>query len=82
MEDRELLETVVKRLVDKPSDVLVEAYDQEGDAHLLVRVAPEDRGKVIGRGGETVQSLRVLFGRIAASTGRKIFIHIDEEAAA
>lgn len=78
IEDRDLLKAVVCKLVDDPEHVEIEEQRHNGESRMFIRVAPEDRGRVIGKGGETVQSLRVLFGRIAAVTGRKIFIHVDE----
>ena len=76
-EDKELLRAVVCRLVDHPTDVAVDEELKGEDSHMLVRVAPEDRGRVIGKGGETIGSLRVLFGRIAAANGRKTFIQVE-----
>ena len=75
--DRELLAAIVQRLVDDPEAVRVEEHDH-GDAntYLTVWVAPHDRGKVIGREGVTAQALRVLFGRMAAVTGRKTFLEL------
>jgi len=78
MEDRDLLVEMVRALVDKPHEVRVDEQRRGEDSHMTVHVNPGDRGKVIGKRGTTIQSLRVLFGRIAAVEKRKIFIQVDE----
>lgn len=76
---RELLADVIRALVDIPQAVRVEERRTDGESHMTVDVAPHDRGKIIGKKGTTVQSLRVLFGRIAAADGRKIFIQLADD---
>lgn len=76
---RELLADLICKLVDHPNAVSVQERRNRDESHMLIRVAPRDRGKIIGKGGTTVQSLRVLFGRIAAADGRKIFIQLADD---
>ena len=67
MED--LLEFLTRSLVDRPDDVSVEGFEEDdGTIVLEVRVAEDDVGKVIGRGGRTISSLRTVM-RAVASTG-------------
>jgi predicted RNA-binding protein YlqC (UPF0109 family) len=57
----EFVLTVAKSLVDKPGEVSarwVEAPDGGGFVELTVN--PEERGKIIGRRGRTIESLRTL----------------------
>ena len=54
----EALEHLVKGIVDNPDDVAVDLVDGRRGKTLEVRVAPEDLGKVIGRGGRTAKALR------------------------
>jgi len=63
--------------VDKPEVVRVAETRRNGSSHMTIEVDAGDRGKVIGREGKTMRALRVLFGRIAAVEGRKIFLRID-----
>jgi hypothetical protein len=78
MEEWEILTEIVIALVGKPEAVFVEEKHEADSSHFLVHVAEEDLGKVIGKQGETVSTIRKLFGRISASRGRKTFIHIAE----
>ena len=48
---RELVEYLVRSLVEHPDEVEVEEFDEDGDLVLEVSVADDDLGRVIGRGG-------------------------------
>ena len=78
LEERILLAEVVRALVDKPESVHVDEHRSEENSRMLVKVAPSDRGKVIGRNGTTVSARRALFGRIGAVEGRQHFIQVEE----
>ena len=80
LEEWEILSEVVMALVSQPTKTSVTQRVVGTETHLSIRVAPEDLGKIIGKNGETASILRKLFGRIAATRGRKTFIHIEEPA--
>lgn len=74
----DLLKEVVKALVDKPGSVRVVQTAAEGsDQMLYIHVAPDDRGKVIGKQGATITALRTLFARVAASLGIGSRLYIE-----
>ncbi|HEX4581482.1 MAG TPA: KH domain-containing protein [Acidobacteriaceae bacterium] len=63
----ELMTQIARALVDHPDEVLVEAVEgDEGDdtTVLEMRVAPDDVGKVIGKQGRTVRSMRTILAAI------------------
>ena len=64
---KELIEYIAKSLASKPEDVRVteEEEEEEGRLVLKLEVAPEDKGKIIGRQGRVAQAMRVLL-RVAA----------------
>ena len=75
----ELLELLSRRLVDDPSAVRVEELDDEDGTRVLrLHVAPDDRGKVIGRQGRTVRALRTLARASAGRSGRRVRLEIAE----
>jgi uncharacterized protein len=72
---RELVEFLARELVDDPDSVSVtESSDQRGTL-LTVRVAPDDMGKVIGRGGRTAKAIRSVVR--AAATRQGVSVHVD-----
>ncbi len=66
----ELIEMIVKALVDQPDHVKVSAIKGEQTTVIELKTAKEDLGKVIGKQGRTAQSLRTLLN--AASTKLKL----------
>lgn len=51
---------LTRLLVDDPKGVEVRESAGQERTELLLRVAPDDRGKVIGRRGRTIDALRAL----------------------
>lgn len=73
---RGLVEYVARGLVDRPDAVEVREVEDERGLTLEVRVAPEDMGKVIGRGGRIAIALRTVVRAAAGRTGRRISVEI------
>ena len=72
---KELVEFLFQELVDDPDAVSVEeSFDDRGPRYR-VRVAPDDMGKVIGRGGRTAKAIRSVVR--AAATRRGVSVHVD-----
>ena len=72
---KEIVEFLARELVDDPDSVVVtESADQRGTL-ITLRVAPDDMGKVIGRGGRTAKAIRSVV-RVAA-TRRGVSAHVD-----
>ena len=77
MED--LLEFLARSLVDRPDEVSVEGFDEDdGTIVLEVHVAEEDLGKIIGRGGRTVSSLRTVMRAVASRQDERVLVDVVE----
>lgn len=74
----ELISYVIVNLVDHPEDVSFDLVKRQGRDVYLVRVNPEDLGKVIGKGGQTARALRVLLMAFSARTDQRIGLEIVE----
>ena len=68
---KELLEKIIKELVDKPNEASVTELDSENAVVYEVRVGDGDVGKVIGRHGRTAIALRTIISAITAKKGGK-----------
>jgi len=66
---KELLEYLVRELVDEPDEVQVEEVENDRGVLLTLRVAKDDMGKVIGRGGRTARAIRVVMKAAAVREG-------------
>lgn len=67
---KELVEYLVKSLVDQPGDVLLEEREEEDTVVLELKIAQDDLGKVIGKNGNTINAIRTVL-QAAASSHRK-----------
>ncbi|HVW19232.1 MAG TPA: KH domain-containing protein [Solirubrobacteraceae bacterium] len=73
----ELLEELARTLVDDPGAVEVEAFtEDDGTVVLELAVAPEDYGKIIGRGGRTANALRSVVKAAATREGTRVLVDI------
>lgn len=75
---RELCEYLVLGLVDEPDAVKVTVEMADEAIVLRIVVAPEDRGKVIGRGGRVVRAIRSVVRAGAVKSGRRVLVEVDE----
>jgi Predicted RNA-binding protein (contains KH domain) len=74
----EFLLEIVRRFVEDPGAVSVEELERDGDAVLRLTVAEDDRGKVIGRQGRIIRSLRTLVRAGGAREGKRYLLEIAE----
>ncbi len=79
---RELCEYLVLGLVHEPDGVKVTVEMTDEAIVLRIVVAPEDRGKVIGRGGRVVRAIRSVVRAGAVKSGRRVLVEVDESPAA
>jgi predicted RNA-binding protein YlqC (UPF0109 family) len=75
---KDLIEYVTTSLVDDPSQVKIMQSNRGGEVHLQVRVAKEDMGRVIGKGGRVANAMRILLNVAAAQQGKRVSLDIDE----
>jgi uncharacterized protein len=75
---RDLVEYLVRALVEDPEAVSVEELEENGDVVLEVTVADEDLGRVIGRGGRIANALRTLAKAAAARADKRVIVEILE----
>ena len=78
MED--LLAYLARALVDEPDAVEVEGFEEDdGTIVLELRVAPDDAGKVIGRGGRTIAALRTVVRASSVKEGRRVLVDVIDD---
>jgi predicted RNA-binding protein YlqC (UPF0109 family) len=72
----ELIHYLARQLVDEPEAVRVETEEQPDALVFRLHVAPADRGKVIGRGGRLVRSLRTIVRAGGARDDRRYVLEL------
>ena len=71
----------VRLLVHRPDRVKVKIYEQADRIVLRLHAAPDDLGKIIGKQGRTVRSLRIVLSSISSKTGVHFELDVNAEQA-
>ncbi|HBU41702.1 MAG TPA: RNA-binding protein [Microbacterium sp.] len=64
-------------MVDNPDDVRILSSESSRGEVLEVHVHPDDRGRVIGRGGRTAKAIRTLISALA--DGRRVRVDVADD---
>jgi predicted RNA-binding protein YlqC (UPF0109 family) len=72
----ELLEFLVKSLVEDPEAVEVEELEEDGDLVYEITVADGDLGRVIGKGGRVANAIRTIAKAAAVRIDRRVIVDI------
>ncbi len=72
----ELLEFLVRALVEDPQAVVVEELEEDGDLVYEITVAEGDLGRVIGKGGRVANAIRTIAKAAAVRIDRRVIVDI------
>lgn len=75
---KDTLTYIVSGIVDNADAVEITEEENQGIVNLTIKVAPEDMGKVIGKEGKVIKSVRNLMRIPGVLQGKKIYITLAE----
>ena len=76
----DLVEFIVKNLVDKPEAVIVEGHQGRGRSETVeIRLDPVDVGRVIGKGGRNIEAIRSLVKASAIKEHHRVNVEVIAE---
>jgi uncharacterized protein len=75
---KELIEAIVKALVDYPDEVIVSSEEQEHQVVYRVSVHQEDIGKVIGKQGKIAKAIRTVVYAASANSSQRVQLEIND----
>lgn len=75
---KDLVEYVVKSLVEAPDEVSIEAFEEANETVLELTVAGSDMGRVIGKSGRVINAIRTLAQVSAAKQGKRVSVELIE----
>ena len=76
MNYKELVEYMVKSLVDHPDQAEIQEVEGEKSTILELRVTKEDIGKVIGKHGRIARAIRTIINASATKSGKRVVLEI------
>ena len=74
--EKELLQYIVKEIVDQPDQVEINLIEGEKTTICELKVSPDDLGKVIGKRGRIAQALRTILNSCAMKNGKHLTLEI------
>lgn len=74
--EKDLVEYIVKNLVDSPDEVSVNVVEGEKSTILELKVAQDDVGKVIGKQGRIAKAIRTILSASATKDGKRAVLEI------
>lgn len=78
IEMQELIERIVKMLVDYPEEINIRAVEGEGMTVYELQVAKSDMGKIIGKKGQMAQAIRTILNAAGRKVGKHVLLEIIE----
>lgn len=77
MDYKQILTDIARAIVDTPEEVKVEETVEENDVKLLLTVAPDDTGMVIGRHGKIAKAIRSVMKVAGNKEGKHVTVEIE-----
>ena len=74
---KDLVEYIAKSIASEPDEVVVTEEDDGARVIIRLEVAPDDKGKVIGRDGRVAQSIRSLLRVAAVKEDTRAILEIE-----
>ena len=73
-----LIEYIAKSLVDDPEAVQVREMRRGNNVNLVLKVAKDDMGRVIGKNGRVANAIRILLRVAASRAGQRVTLDVEE----
>lgn len=77
MDYKQILTDIARAIVDSPDSVAVTETVEDEGIKLVLTVAPEDTGMVIGRHGKIAKAIRSVMKVAASKEGKRITVEIE-----
>lgn len=75
---KKILSLILTSIVDKPDKVEIDEQEQSGIVNFTIKVDKDDMGKVIGKNGKVIKSIRNVMKIPAIKNGKKIYVTLSE----
>ncbi len=75
---KDILLNIVTAIVDNPDKIDIKEEEVEGVTNFTITVAPEDMGKIIGKGGKVIRAIRSVMKIPAIKNNQRIYISLAE----
>lgn len=77
---KDTLHYIITSLVDNAEEVKIEESEEEGTVYFTISVAKDDMGKIIGKEGKVIRSIRNIMKVLAMKQNKRINVSLAENA--
>ena len=77
---KDLFEFALKNIVGEPDQVEITESDEDGVTTVKLTVAEADMGKIIGKGGKVIKSLRTLAKIYSIKKEKKFYLELEDSS--
>ncbi len=77
---KKALEYIVTSIVDNPDQVVITEQEDNGTINFTIAVAKADMGKIIGKNGKIIKSIRNVMKIPAIKNEKRIYLSLQEDA--
>lgn len=75
---KDTLQFIIASIVDNPDAVAIDEQEENGNVNFTISVAPDDMGKIIGKEGKVIRSIRNVMKIKAMKQNKRINIQLAE----
>lgn len=75
---KKVLLYIINSIASEPDKVSVDEEEKDGITNLTIKVAKDDMGRVIGKGGKIIRSIRNVLKIKAIKENKKINVILSE----
>ena len=73
---KEIVEVIAKAIVDNPNEVVVTEREEGKNLVIELKVAQEDKTRVIGKGGRVADSIRSIVNATSTKENKRVYVKI------
>ncbi len=75
---KDILKYIVTAIVEKEDQVEISESEENGVINLVISVAPEEMGRIIGKNGKVIKAIRNIMKIPAMKNNKKVFVSLAE----
>ena len=75
---KDILKYIVTAIVEKEDQVEITESEEDGVVNLVIAVAPEEMGRIIGKNGKVIKAIRNIMKIPAMKNNKKVFVSLAE----
>lgn len=74
---KKLLQTILEPMLEHPGDLQIDESETQYNVSYKISVHEDDVGRVIGKGGRVIKSIRIIVSNANHGSSKKVFVDVD-----